>query len=77
MEDKLHIANELLSIDDKLSADERTELRGLLRYVMSNPKGELASGKWKLIGHKILKAAKPAREFVLDLSAKYLAELSK
>jgi hypothetical protein len=77
MEDKLRTARDLLFHDDQLSYEERTELWGLLRYVMSSPKAELAPAKSKLIAIRIQKAAAPIKDFVTDLLAKYAAEMSK
>lgn len=77
MSDKLNTAKELLSHDDKLTFQERKDLWDLLQYVMSNPKADLVPAKSKLIGIKIQKATQPIREFVLDLLAKYGAEMSK
>ena len=77
MDDKLRIAHDLLFHDDQLTYEERKELWGLLRYVMSSPKAELAPAKSKLISIKIQKAAAPIKDFVTDLLAKYAAEMSK
>ena len=77
MKDKLDTARELLFNDDKLTLDEREELWGLLQYVMSDPKSDLTPGKSKLISIKIKKAAKGTQEFVENIVAKYLAEMSK
>ena len=49
----------------------------MLRYVMSNPKAELAPTKSKLIMIKIQKAAVPIKDFVTDVRPKYGAEMSK
>jgi len=77
MDDKLRTAKDLLFHDDKLTYEERKELWGLLQYVMSNPKADLAPAKSKLISIKIQKAAEPIRDFITDLLAKYAAEMSK
>jgi hypothetical protein len=77
MEDRLQTAKELLFHDDKLSLDDREKLWGLLRYVMSDPKSDLAPAKKKLIEINLGKAAATTREFVVDLLAKYFAEMSK
>jgi hypothetical protein len=77
MDDKLRTAHDLLFHDDQLTYEERKELWGLLRYVMSSPKAELAPAKSKLISIKIQKAAAPIKDFVTDLLAKYAAEMSK
>lgn len=77
MEDKLRTAKDLLFQDDKLTYEDKKELWGLLQYVMSNPKAELAKGKSKLLAIKIQEAAEPIKEFVTDFLAKYAAEMSK
>jgi hypothetical protein len=77
MDDKLRTAKDLLFHDDKLTFEERKELWGLLQYVMSNPKADLAPAKSKLISIKIQKAAEPIKDFITDLLAKYAAEMSK
>jgi hypothetical protein len=56
MEDRLQTAKELLYHDDKLSLEEREKLWGLLRYVMSDPKSDLAPAKKKLFEIGIAKA---------------------
>jgi len=76
MDDKLRTAHDLLFHDDQLTYEERKELWGLLRYVMSSPKAELAPAKSKLIAIKIQKAAAPIKDFVTDVLA-YAAEMSK
>ena len=77
MDDKLRTAHDLLFHDDQLTYEERKELWGLLSYVMSSPKADLAPAKSKLISIKIQKAAAPIKDFVTDLLAKYAAEMSK
>jgi hypothetical protein len=77
MEDRLQTAKELLYNDDKLSQTEREKLWDLLRYVMSDPKSDLVPAKKKLIDINLSKATAPIREAVLDLLAKYFAEMSK
>jgi hypothetical protein len=77
MDDKLRTAKDLLFHDDQLTYEERKELWGLLQYVMSNPKADLAPAKSKLISIKIQKAAEPIKDFITDLLAKYAAEMSK
>jgi len=77
MEDRLRTAKELLDHDDKLSFDEREKLWSLLEYVMSDPKSDLVPGKKKLIEINLGKAAAATRDFVTDILAKYLAEMSK
>jgi hypothetical protein len=77
MEDRLQTAKELLYHDDKLSQEDREKLWDLLRYVMSDPKSDLVPAKKKLIAIKLGKATAPIREAVLDLLARYFAEMSK
>ncbi|MFY9672943.1 MAG: DUF2321 domain-containing protein [Terriglobales bacterium] len=77
MADRLQTAKELLYHDDKLSLEDREKLWDLLQYVMSNPKSDLVPAKKKLIDIRLGKAAAPMREAVLDLLAKYFAEMSK
>jgi hypothetical protein len=77
MDEKLKTAKDLLFHDDKLTYEERKELWGLLQYVMSNPKADLAPAKSKLISIKVQKAAEPIKDFIADVLAKYAAEMSK
>jgi len=77
MEDRLNTARELLNHDEKLSFDERNELWGLLRYVMSNPMADVGVAKKKLIGIKLQKATEFTRELVLDFMAKFAVESLK
>jgi hypothetical protein len=77
MENRLQTAKELLYDDDKLSQEDREKLWDLLRYVMSDPKSDLVPAKKKLIGIKLGKATATIREALLDLLAKYFAEMSK
>jgi hypothetical protein len=77
MEDRLRTARELLDHDDKLSLEEREELWGLLRYVMSDPKSDLVPAKKKLIEINLGKALPATREFFLDFMAKLTAEMLK
>jgi hypothetical protein len=77
MEDRLKTAHELLNNDDKLQLEERKELWGLLQYVMSSPKADLAPAKRKLIDIKLGKAAQVTRELVLDFLAKVMVESVK
>lgn len=77
MENRLQTAKELLYHDDKLSQEDREKLWDLLRYVMSDPKSDLLPAKRKLIDISLGKATAPIREAVLDLLAKYFAEMSK
>lgn len=77
MEDRLETAKELLNHDDKLSLEEREKLWGLLQYVMTDPKSDLAPAKKKLFEIGIAKALPATREFFLDLMAKLGAEMLK
>ena len=75
MVDRLQTAKELLDHDDKLSLDERQKLWGLLQYVMSDPKSDMAPAKKKLFEIGIAKALPATREFFLDFMAKLGAEM--
>jgi hypothetical protein len=77
MEDRLQTAKELLYHDDKLSLEDREKLWGLLQYVMSDPKSDLAPAKKKLFEIGIAKALPATRELLLDFMAKLGAELMK
>jgi len=77
MDDKLKTAKDLMFHDNKLTFEEKKELWDLLRYVMSNPKAELAPAKSKLLSINIQKATEPIKDFVTDVIAKYAAEMSK
>jgi len=77
MEDRLQTAKELLYHDDKLSLDEREKLWGLLQYVMSDPKSDLAPARKKLFEIGVAKALPATRELLLDFMAKLGAELMK
>lgn len=77
MEDRLATAKELLWHDDKLSLEEREKLWGILQYVMSDPKSDMAPAKKKLFEIGIAKALPATREFFLDLMAKLGAEMVK
>jgi hypothetical protein len=77
MEERLQTAKELLDHDDKLSLDEREKLWDLLQYVMSDPKSDLVPAKKKLIEINLGKAAAATRDFITEITAKYLAEMSK
>jgi hypothetical protein len=77
MEDRRQTAKELLNHDNKLSLEEREELWGLLQYVMSDPKSDLAPAKRKLFEIRIAKALPATREFFLDFMAKLCAEMLK
>jgi hypothetical protein len=77
MKDRLQTGRDLLYHDDKLTLDDRNELWDLLKYVMSNPTSDLVPAKKRLIEINLEKAKAATREAVLDLIAKYLAEMSK
>lgn len=77
MEDRLQTARELLNHDDKLSLDDREKLWGLLQYVMTDPKSDMAPAKRKLFEIGIAKALPATREFFLDFMAKLSAEMLK
>lgn len=77
MEDRLQTAKELLRHDDKLTLEERERLWGLLQYVMSDPKSDMAPAKKKLFEIGIAKALPATREFLLDFMAKLGAEMLK
>ena len=77
MEDRLQTAKELLRHDDKLTLEERDNLWGLLQYVMSDPKSDMAPAKENLFEIGIAKALPLTRELLLDLIAKFGAEISK
>ncbi|MHB8216041.1 MAG: DUF2321 domain-containing protein [Candidatus Sulfotelmatobacter sp.] len=77
MMDRLQTAKDLLDHDDKLSLEEREKLWGLLQYVMSDPKSDLAPAKKKLFEIGIARALPATREFFLDLLAKLGAEMMK
>ncbi len=77
MADRMSTARELLEHDDKLSFEDREKLWGLLQYVMSDPKADLAPAKKKLFEIGIAKALPATREFFLDLIAKFGAEMVK
>jgi hypothetical protein len=77
MEDRLQTAKELLYHDDKLSLEDREKLWGLWRYVMSDPKADLAPAKRELFEIGIANALPATREFFLDPIAKLGAEMLK
>jgi hypothetical protein len=77
MEDRQQTAKDLLDHDDKLLLEDREKLWDLLQDVMSDPKSDLAPAKKHLIGIYLEKAASATREAVMDLVARYFAELSK
>jgi hypothetical protein len=77
MEDKLQTARRLLNSDDKLSYQEREELWGDLRYVMSDPKADLVPAKKKLIEINLGKAGAVVKDVFTDIVAKTTAEMMK
>lgn len=77
MEDRLKTARELLNHDDKLTIDDKEKLWGLLQYVMSDPKSDIAPAKRKLFEIGMANALPATREFLLDLMAKLGAEILK
>lgn len=77
MEDRLKTARALLDNDDHLKLEDRERLWGLLQYVMSSPKADLAPAKRKLIEIGLGKAAQATKELVMEFMAKYAAEMSK
>jgi hypothetical protein len=77
MEDRLQTARELLFHDDKLGIDDKEKLWGLLQYVMSDPKSDMAPAKKKLFDIGLGKALPATKQFFIEFGAKYLAELSK
>lgn len=77
MENRLKTARALLDYDDNLTLDDRTELWDSLKYVMSDPKADLAPAKRRLIDIGLGKAAKMTRDAVMEFVVKYAAEMSK
>ena len=77
MQNRLDTARDLLWNDGKLTPDDREMLWDLLQYVMSNPKSDLVPAKRKLIEIKLGGAVAAIREALLDLTARYLAEMSQ
>jgi hypothetical protein len=77
MEDRLQTARRLLDHDDQLSYEEREELWGDLQYVMSDPKADLVPAKRKLIQINLAKASEVARESIIEIIAKTMAEFLK
>lgn len=77
MSERLMTARELLNKDEKLKAEDRTELWGLLQDVMSNPTDELTPAKRKLLEINLGKATGYIKEAILDLAAKTMAEVIK
>ncbi len=77
MQCSIDTARKLLWHDDKLTEDDRKELWGLLQYVMSDPRSDVAPAKGKLIEITLGKALPATKEFFMDFMAKYLVELTK
>jgi len=77
MEDRLRTALELLRHDEELTQEDRTTLYDDLQYVMADPKADLVPAKKKLIEIKLGKATPYVRETILDLIAKFAAEMMK
>jgi hypothetical protein len=77
MEDRLQTAKELLYHDDKLSFEDREKLWGLLQYVMSDPKSDMALAKKKFISIMLENAAAETKDFVQGVLAKLGAEMMK
>jgi hypothetical protein len=77
MEEQLSTARELLENEKKLSPEDREKLWKDIRYVVSDPKAELAAGKKILIKSKLETLSSSVREFVLELMAKTAAEIVK
>ena len=74
MEDRLQTARDLLWNDDHLSLEDRENLWGLLRYVMSHPKSDLVPAKRKLIDIKLGSVLAATRESIENIIAKSIAE---
>lgn len=70
-------ARRLLNKDDKLTAEDRTELWDLLQDVISSPTDELTPAKRKLLEINLGKATGYIKEAILDLAAKTMAEVIK
>jgi hypothetical protein len=77
MSERLLTARELLNKDEKLTAQDRTELWDLLQDVMSNPTDELTPAKRKLLEINLGKATGYIKDTILDLTAKTIAEMIK
>ena len=74
MQDEWDTAQELLYDNHDLSLAERDELWELMKFVMSDPKSDLAAAKTGLIATKLAKVNKTSREFLLDFIVKTAAE---
>jgi hypothetical protein len=77
MEDHIKTARELLSYDEKLTAEDRLALLEDLKYVLSDPTNTLAAAKRKLIEIKLGNATEWVRVAITDLVAKTIAEVVK
>jgi hypothetical protein len=77
MEDHIKTARELLSYDEKLTAEDRLALLEDLKYVLSDPTNTLAAAKRKLIEIKLGNATEWVRVAITDLVAKTIAEIVK
>jgi hypothetical protein len=77
MEERRRTAKDLLDHDDKLTLDDRQRLWGLLEYVMSDPKSDLAPAKKKLIEIDLEKAKDATKDFIQGLLAKTIVEAAK
>ena len=77
MRERLDTALDLLRHDDELTEDDRNSLWSDLQLVMSDPNADLVPAKRKLIEIKLKKASRYAREIILDVIAKIVAERMK
>lgn len=77
MEDRIRTAHDLIEHDEKLSPEDRQKLWADLQFIMADPKADLAPAKRKLNEIRLEKATKYVKEFILDLTAKTLAEVIK
>jgi hypothetical protein len=77
MQERLATAKDLLDHDDKLLLEDRERLWGLLQYVMSDPKSDLAPAKRKLIDIDLEKAKEDTKDFIQGLIAKTIVEAGK
>jgi hypothetical protein len=77
MEDQIKTARELLSYDEKLTAEDRLAVLENLKYVVSDPTNTLAAAKRKLIEIKLENATDWVRVAITDLVAKTIAEIVK
>jgi hypothetical protein len=77
LKERLRVARDLLNHDDQLTEEDRQSLWPDLQYVMSTPQADLAPARKKLLDIKLNKATGWVRDAVIDLAAKYAAEMSK